>query len=851
MKQETIPILRILNHASEEPLVEVFKPTDKDVEAKIKILRKGGLVDPKRWIERGNQFLHRKNFESAQTCFQKADDDRGITTVRAFLKEQEARSYNAQNHHDNFIKESEAAVELFLQVQLISNASTCLENMEQYERAAWLWYDTKNYGKAAHLFQLADSFEKASQCYHFDGNFGKAAEVLRMGNLYDQLIAYLDENHDHIEPDFCQKYGRLCNLLLKQGRISPNLRAMTIKLLGSKEKQEQFFKKFEMTTHLAEFYERQGRSAELFQLLIEDGQLRPALDAASKSHTRSHEHEIETAFNLLHVQKLFWEQSTELSPSLFPSDWKDTLPHSLVSASADWNAVSRILNPVKKGQMSGTLAEVQNEIIKECLCLHIVLFLPDYIKHTSSISDLPIEIIKVVVVALVQKLSSGKYELYSTSLLLICGVFETPSRKEIYLPWSPLRHPGVSESVSAVSQRTQTVATQWILDRLSLAATAFDERARNMWTIEWPRQCFWFLSQKQCFKALSNECRYSHKYPSKEECSLMLTGLLQVASVFTAMSRLYLTRVMNENFRENFLSRRRFWLEKLIRSLTYVSAIDQASSAVTEAISILHSNQAYLTVGFGLENLLFHRIGKEWQDRSSLSSLLGQYELSLLLGNEVNKNFLQATRRNINYCLGPEGSLDYMGDQLHELRMARQAIESFHQIRAAISESNENILHKNLRSFLGSFYTINVYSLSEFHAVTTSFEYIATFLLYARRPVQSIVLPHSWTVLHLVPIIQLSSPKLAVSSQAERSRYTKHLLELFNHFSGLLSYLDKSADGNPEFSCNGRRLPSSMILQRRNVELLAVIALNMGSERTLDGDFGNIWDGIKAFFALP
>lgn len=56
-----------------------------------------------------------------------------------------------------------------------------------------LWYDTKNYGKAAHLFQLADSFEKASQCYHFDGNFGKAAEVLRMGNLYDQLIAYLDE----------------------------------------------------------------------------------------------------------------------------------------------------------------------------------------------------------------------------------------------------------------------------------------------------------------------------------------------------------------------------------------------------------------------------------------------------------------------------------------------------------------------------------------------------------------------------------------------------------------------------------------------------------------------------------
>lgn len=74
--------MRVLDHASEEPLAEVVEPTDKDVrisallsaenshvnffqvEAKIKILRKGGLVDPKRWIDRGNQFLHQKNFES-------------------------------------------------------------------------------------------------------------------------------------------------------------------------------------------------------------------------------------------------------------------------------------------------------------------------------------------------------------------------------------------------------------------------------------------------------------------------------------------------------------------------------------------------------------------------------------------------------------------------------------------------------------------------------------------------------------------------------------------------------------------------------------------------------------------
>lgn len=77
----------------------------------------------------------------------------------------------------------------------------------------------------------------------------------------------------------------------------------------------------------------------------------------------------------------------------------------------------------------------------------------------------------------------------------------------------------------------------------------------------------------------------------------------------------------------------RFWLEKLIRELTYVFAFDQASSAVASALSTLSSNKAYFTLAMGLEDLLFHRIGKEWQNRSSLSSLLAQYELSLLLGN--------------------------------------------------------------------------------------------------------------------------------------------------------------------------------------------------------------------------
>ena len=34
------------------------------MEAKLKILRKGGLADPKLWARRGNEFLDLKNYES-------------------------------------------------------------------------------------------------------------------------------------------------------------------------------------------------------------------------------------------------------------------------------------------------------------------------------------------------------------------------------------------------------------------------------------------------------------------------------------------------------------------------------------------------------------------------------------------------------------------------------------------------------------------------------------------------------------------------------------------------------------------------------------------------------------------
>lgn len=69
-------------------------------------------------------------------CFDKANDHLGLKTLRAFLKEETARSYKHQNNDAKFINESEEAIQLFLEVGRTSDVSRCMESLGQYDRAA-------------------------------------------------------------------------------------------------------------------------------------------------------------------------------------------------------------------------------------------------------------------------------------------------------------------------------------------------------------------------------------------------------------------------------------------------------------------------------------------------------------------------------------------------------------------------------------------------------------------------------------------------------------------------------------------------------------------------------------------
>ena len=125
-----------------------------------------------------------------------------------------------------------------------------------------------------------------------------------------------------------------------------------------------------MTNHLAELYRIQGKSIDLYRLLIEDGQWRSALEVVALNNLGPgiQQIEIETAFNLLNVEEILCVGGGSFDSSFLAKYWKEKYPLYLASASTKWNTAARILSSFKEGK-NETLADLQDQTIKECLCL--------------------------------------------------------------------------------------------------------------------------------------------------------------------------------------------------------------------------------------------------------------------------------------------------------------------------------------------------------------------------------------------------------------------------------------------------------------------------------------------------
>ncbi|GAD91519.1 hypothetical protein PVAR5_0091 [Paecilomyces variotii No. 5] len=809
------PVIECLTEKATQNMVDV-------VAEKVKVLRAGGSVDPERWFKRGVYLLHQKNFADALLCFKKASDKKGITQCQAYLHDQEARACRSRNDLEGFTFNTEKAVSLFLSIGSKSEASDCLESLGEYHRAAGIWKSEKQYERAAVLFEKAALFVDASVCYHYRGSHDAAVEVLRRGDQFDEMIQYLSRNHKHITDSVLKRHSRLCNILLKQGRVSKDLQKQTIHMLGSNAEKESFFKEFEMIYELRDLYKSQHRYKELYHLCIGDGDLVSALEIVITQDLWGvvDQTEVETAFHYLEAGELCLEKANGEETNTNSQIWGMIGGTPLAEIASEWDRAISLIGSIGDVDCAFDLSSITDTLIQDFVCLFLVAF-EEQLLNQARVAKLPPELWNRVV-RIIQKLASDDAASLN-SLFLLCAIFITPSRTDrlVKLGWQPV------ELIKNLNMRTYDLFTElsqrakeWIYEKLSSMIERFDESTESLWKQEFPARCGRFLTKGYCYKQQTNDCPLVHEISGTEHYAQKTTVVLQTCSIYSNMLGLYLQReVMSEKFQKNYLGRRRRWFERLIEELTFVTSFDQAPSVLVMGKHNIHA-EVNSTILSCLEDLLFHRLGKEWKNRNTFSAILEQVQLAHLIGTHATNRFFRALYKRVNYSiLRSEIDMSMLtrafdGVKAAELIRSAAANRQYERFCIAVDIFIQSVLHQMQ----------DMDRFSAFQAVLNVFEFAAAYLLCMVNSSRAVAIPWSWAVLHLPQLIQCSDQTIFPESDQQHFGYGNCLLGLAR--------------------CFWRRNVVSAI-KRRNTDLLSVIALNLGSANVPVRGFTESWREIQ------
>ncbi|KAI9768773.1 MAG: hypothetical protein M1839_003958 [Geoglossum umbratile] len=814
-------IIRVFTEHDSEPFVDVVRPNDPHATEMVKSLRSGESIDPERWALRGAHFMSQKNYGDALFCYNKTGYEKGRKTAKAFLSEGKGRSCRAKGDQAGFEKHILTAIDLFRELKMPKNAAENLEVLGKFEEAGNLWLSENSPSLAAPLFFKARLFLEASSCYHTISDHTRAASVLRTGSHFNDLVTYLHSNRPHIIPSTFRTFSRLCSLLLRQGRVSPHLKAKVYDLL---EDREIFFRELNMFEELEEFLRGRGRWGDVFNLYAERGLVGKALGVVVEEGL---DEEVERGVllevvNYVRVGEIFVGKKSDGLVGV--GDIKYPRNREFERAEEDWKIVDGIVRSLEDAEGWSSIQQMEKGLARQ-----ISVNLSRYLSKTLSISNFPFEIIREAI-TVVRDILAKNSECPAWSVVcLLTGVYRPFSSSPILLNWSPLR--GLADNTSDVRQ----LAKSWILGNLSSTILALDDHLKEAWRRDWPYRCQQNLVKGYCWRLREGGCSLLHKVPTAEDCSKKIGDLLCITSLYGDFEITYRSYAMTEKFNEHYPRMRRYWLESLLQALTYLSSFEQHPPSIVEAQIRLARDEELATVASSLEGLLYHRLHREWETRKSLSALMEQIQLAQNLG--VPRRFSRVLSGKLSYySFGGGQNLQHASATLSYLR----AVET-----ARTSQDFD----AHLRELLESFERTDVRELASFHAVTSVVEYLAAYLIFLTCPSGTFVVPQSWIDLHLHLVAdQLERSHL---SEAERNTYRQSLLLLLTKFCALVQNIAQaSAWGTDQNRFSFNRQYASTFLDRRNAEVLAVILMNLGAVGFQPRGFEAAWRMVREFFQL-
>ena len=304
----------------------------------------------------------------------------------------------------------------------------------------------------------------------------------------------------------------MCNILLRQGRVSPELRAKTIDLLGSDIDKEAFFREFELFDQLCSFYEAKEQYRDLFELCLSIGDLTTALDTVITHRLDSvSDNDVEKLFNYVVAESIFIRRGLvnlqlnqgTAQPDQVAEDFDQITEQSersrvllkkahslpiLEKAASHWEKAFLLFASVDNPNTSISLSDLQKGLARHFFCLFTIAFEPKIFSR-SKVSFLPTHLF-LQATQLLQDLTSEEHPPW---LYMLCGLFEPPGRDTIVLPWSPLRKEIPEGADSLSTEGIFQYARRWILDKFSSSIRVFDETAQNLLKSEFNPSCVFFL----------------------------------------------------------------------------------------------------------------------------------------------------------------------------------------------------------------------------------------------------------------------------------------------------------------------------------------------------------------------
>lgn len=245
-------------------------------------------------------------------------------------------------------------------------------------------------------------FDRAASCYHLSEKYDEAAAALRQGNDFDQLVSYLSRyvytstrslerctlrralysNRERIDPTCYRSHSRLCNLLLKQGRITLASRELAVKILGSHAEQEAFFIEYEMHEQLAGFYADRGMYNDLFYLLVRMGEMERALniltgDGSLRSIPKIPEDYVRKVLDYAWAGRLICasEQPPGATAKLTHQGNCFLTPRQL-KVCEEWDVGYQLIHHLQGAEMYKKLGDMEDTPIKKFLYLYVSQYNP-------------------------------------------------------------------------------------------------------------------------------------------------------------------------------------------------------------------------------------------------------------------------------------------------------------------------------------------------------------------------------------------------------------------------------------------------------------------------------------------